>query len=392
VSSYEGSLLTDDSSVQSILSEPQRSKSSATVDQPVICFSHLRWSFVHQRPQHLMRRLGRSRTIYFFEEPVPTEGPASLARATVAPGVTVVTPHLPDGLAPGDATRAKRQLLDRLCAEERIVAPLLWYYTPMSRGFSDHLESEFVVYDCMDQLAAFRGAPPDMLEQEYRLLRNADVVFTGGHSLYEAKRGTHPNVHAFPSSVDVDHFRTARGTLPEPGDQAGIPRPRIGHYAVLDERLDTGLVAAIADARPDWQLVLLGPVVKINPAELPRRANIHYLGMKTYEELPAYLSGWDVTFMPFALNEATRYISPTKTPEYLAAGRPVVSAPIADVVHDYGDLGLVKIAATPAEFVSALEAYLDRRWDRPTWLKSVDRHLEKMSWDRTWAAMEELLT
>jgi UDP-galactopyranose mutase len=243
----------------------------------------------------------------------------------------------------------------------------------------------------MDQLSAFAGAPAAMAHYEQRLLQRADVVFAGGYSLYEAKRQDHARVYPFPSSVDVAHFRKARLPLPEPADQAGIPHPRIGHYAVLDERLDIELLAAIADARPDWQFVLLGPVVKIDPAQLPRRDNLHYLGGKSYQELPAYLSGWDATFMPFARNEATRYISPTKTPEYLAAGKPVVSTPIVDVVRTYGEPGLVRVAATPAEFVAALDDALTDEGARTSWLQEVDKLLETMSWDRTWAGMRKLM-
>ncbi len=339
-----------------------------------------------------MRRLAQERHVYYFEEPIVEPGPPSLRRRDVAPRITIVTPSLPEGLEAAEEVAAKRQLVDLLCYQEGIGSPLLWYYTPMSLAFSDHLDAGLVVYDCMDQLAAFRGAPPAMVEQEQHLLQRAGVVFTGGYSLYEAKRHLHANTYMFPSSVDVAHFRAARGPLAQSDDQARIPQPRIGHYAVLDERLDTELLAAIADARPEWQLVLIGPVVKIAPEDLPRRPNIHYLGLKSYEQLPAYLSGWDVTFMPFARNESTRFISPTKTPEYLAAGRQVVSTPIADVVHDYAARGLVRIAATPAEFVAALEACLtEEDASRRRWLDAVDRHLETMSWDRTWASMKELL-
>ena len=337
-----------------------------------------------------MQRLGLERQVYFFEEPVVAPGPPRLATSGAASGVTVVVPCLSQELDEAQQIDVKKRLLNQLCQQERLVAPLLWYFTPMSSAFSSHLEAEMIVYDCMDELAAFCGAPPVMLEQERRLLQRADIVFTGGYSLYEAKRHLHGNVHLFPSSVDVAHFRAAREPLADPEDQAAIPYPRIGHYAVLDERLDTRLVAAIADARPDWQLILIGPVVKIAPEELPRRPNIHYLGRKSYAELPAYLAGWDAAFMPFAMNESTRLISPTKTPEYLAAGKAVVSTPIADVVRDYGSRGLVRIASTPIEFVSALEACLADQ-SRSGWLEAVDRQLETMSWDRTWSAMKKLL-
>ena len=358
----------------------------------LICFSHLRWDFVYQRPQHLLERFARELRVFYFEEPIYSDGVKPwLSIEKTEEGVTRIVPYLPYGLGEDGEIAAQKELLGFLCAEQQISRPITWYYTPMSLPFSGHLDAAAVVYDCMDELSAFRGAPPVLLEREQALLARADVVFTGGHSLYEAKRGRHPNVHAFPSSVDVAHFRRARARLPEPLDQASIPHPRIGHYAVLDERLDIDLVAAIADARPDWQIVLVGPVVKIDPASLPRRPNIHYLGGKRYEELPAYLSGWDAAFMPFALNESTRFISPTKTPEYLAAGKPVVSTPVTDVVRTYGERGLVQIADTPAGFVAALERILTTGDERRPWLDDVDRTLGEMSWDQTWARMRELL-
>ena len=209
----------------------------------------------------------------------------------------------------------------------------------MSLAFSDHLAPGLIVYDCMDELSAFRGAPPELVEREVELMCRANLVFTGGYSLYEAKRQRHDNAHPFPSSVDVEHFAAARRPQHDPDDQAEIPHPRLGFYGVIDERLDIALIEQVARMRPDWQIVLVGPVVKIDPAELPQRDNIHYLGGKTYDELPQYLSGWDVAIMPFALNESTRFISPTKTPEYLAGGCPVVSTPITDVVRTYGDTG-----------------------------------------------------
>jgi len=367
-------------------------RSRAGEKTALICFSHLRWHFVFQRPQHLMTRFAREMRVFYVEEPVYCDEAAPrLERHRTTHGVEILVPRLPHGQSEAMQIAAQRRLLDGFLAEEAIAAPILWYYTPMSAAFSDHLAARKVVYDCMDELSAFRGAPAAMLERERQLLARADVVFTGGYSLYEAKRGRHPNVHAFPSSVDVAHFRKARAALPEPDDQREIPRPRIGHYAVLDERLDLALLAAIADARPVWHLVLVGPVVKIDPAELPRRPNIHYLGGKRYEELPAYLAGWDIAFMPFAINEATRFISPTKTPEYLAAGKEVVSAPITDVVRSYGEAGLVRIAEGPAEFVAAIAAALEGRTERRAWLAAVDRALEAMSWEETWKQMKGLM-
>ncbi|MDP8922487.1 MAG: glycosyltransferase, partial [Chloroflexota bacterium] len=241
------------------------------------------------------------------------------------------------------------------------------------------------VYDCMDELSAFRFAPPLLREREARLFERADLVFTGGHSLYEAKRRRHPSVYPFPSSVDVAHFRRARSAQPDPADQASVQHPRLGFYGVIDERLDIQLIRSVAEARPDWQIVLVGPVAKIDRETLPRLPNVHYLGAKQYDELPAYLAGWDVALLPFACNEATRFISPTKTPEYLAAGRPVVSTPIRDVVRPYGDRGLARIAATAPEFVAAVEQALVE--DGAARLAKADPFLAEMSWDRTWQQM-----
>jgi glycosyltransferase involved in cell wall biosynthesis len=347
----------------------------------LVCLSHLRWNFVYQRPQHLMTRYGRSRRVFYVEEPLATpEGPARYEVRQVAQGVRTFTPLLPPGT---DPLRAQRELLDGLLAEFDVQLPVLWYYTPMALPFSEHVEPALVAYDCMDELSAFRGAPREMIELESRLLDRADVVFTGGSSLYQAKRHRHPNVYEVPSSVDALHFGRAREALPEPEDQRALKSPRLGFFGVIDERMDLDLLAGVADERPDWEIVLLGPVVKIDPATLPRRANLHYLGLKSYEALPHYLAHWDVGIMPFARNEATRFISPTKTPEYLAAGLPVVSTAIADVVQPYGNAGLVRIATGPGPFVRAAESAMGD--DRGAWLARVDRHLAALSWDRTWA-------
>ncbi|HEX8904983.1 MAG TPA: glycosyltransferase, partial [Longimicrobiaceae bacterium] len=303
----------------------------------------------------------------------------------------VAVPHLPHGLAPGEQEEAQRTLLDALLAEHRVRSPVLWYYTPMALAFTRHLRPRAVVYDCMDELSAFRGAPPGLVGAEADLLRRADLVFTGGASLYRAKRTRHPSVHCFPSAIDAAHFARARGPLAEPADQAAIPRPRIGFFGVLDERLDVELVREIAAARPEWSIVLVGPVVKISPGDLPRAANLHYLGPRAYDELPAYIAGWDVAALFFARNESTRFISPTKTPEYLAAGKPVVSTPITDVVHPYGEQGLVRIAEGAEEWIAAVESLLRGEGAGADWLERVDRFLAGRSWDRTWREMDALL-
>ena len=361
---------------------------SATAD--LICLSHLRWNFVFQRPQHLMSRYAISRRVYFVEEPIFHE---HLTAATVAMEphghLLVVTPQLPASFNQTQVLAAQRSLLSQLIASEHIEHYVLWYYTPQALRFSDHLKPDAVVYDCMDELSAFKNADPRLPQLERELMRRADVVFTGGQSLYEAKQHQHPNIHALPSSVDVDHFATARRCKEEPADQAGIPHPRLGFFGVLDERLDIELLQGIADARPEWQLVMIGPVVKIDPNDLPKRPNIHYLGPKSYTELPRYIAGWDVALLLFARNEATRFISPTKTPEYLAAGKPVVSTSIRDVVTPYGDKALVRIADAVPDFVKACEGALTERPEKRR--AEADAFLSNMSWDRTWGKTAMLI-
>ena len=362
-------------------------------DHTLICFSHLRWNFVFQRPQHLMSRFAQAGRVIFWEEPeaaLPECEPALGVRTCAETGVVVVTPSLPETLSEERRQETLKNLLDTYLAGEK--GPFVrWYYTPLMLPFSRHVESACTVYDCMDELANFRFAPPQLLELERELLASADVVFTGGYSLYEAKKDKHPNIHPFPSSVDRAHFGQARAMDAQPDDQGPIGRPRLGFYGVIDERMDLDLIAAVADAHPEWSIVMVGPVVKIDPADLPLRANIHYVGGKKYEELPVYLGGWDVALMPFAINDSTKFISPTKTPEYLAGGRPVVSTPITDVIRHYGDLEAVYIADGAEAFIKGCEDALALAQSGDEWLKSVDLKLANLSWDITYARMAGLV-
>lgn len=358
----------------------------------IVCLSHLRWDFVYQRPQHLLSRCARERRVFFFEEPLFTPGTtASLNVRMSENGVCIVTPQLAEGLSDPDIQQALQMLISNLFRECGIRDHILWYYTPMALTFTRHLEPLGIVYDCMDELTGFKGAPSNLKQLEAELLARADVVFTGGRSLYEAKRHSHPNIHACPSSIDAEHFGKARRPLTDPEDQASIGHPRLGFFGVIDERMDCDLLAGIADARPDWQLIMIGPVVKIDESVLPRRSNIHYLGGKGYDELPAYIAGWDAALLLFAHNESTRFISPTKTPEYLAAGKPVISTSILDVVSPYGEMGLVRIADGVPDFVAAIEAALSDDAKSPEWLNRVDHLLSKDSWDSTWLRMMRLM-
>jgi UDP-galactopyranose mutase len=377
---------------ESIWNTRQRPPLTSELPPDLLCFSHLRWDFVFQRPQHLLTRANRHSRVFFLEEPLfvdPAEMPRMEIRR-VGERLYVATPHLPHGLSPESVNEWQRELLDLLLDERQVQSFTAWYYTPMALAFSEHLQPALTVYDCMDELSAFRGAPPALLNWERQLLKRADLVFTGGQSLYEAKRNRHARVHAFPSSIDWKHFAQARQKPEEPADQAAITGPKLGFYGVLDERFDIDLLAEVARRRPDLHFIMLGPVVKIAPESLPQAENIHYLGMKSYDELPRYVAHWDAALLLFALNESTRYISPTKTPEYLAAGLPVVSTPIRDVVRPYGDKGLVHIAATADEFIAAIDLALPTR-SCPVRQGNVDRFLANNSWDKTWERMRTLM-
>lgn len=335
-----------------------------------------------------MTRLGRRGVVHLWEEPI-FEGRASpgLAIDGSTEGVKVITPFLPNGLEDGEVVEIQRLLLDGYVEQAGLQKFIAWYYTPMALQFSDHLHPAVTVYDCMDELSAFQSAPPELIDLEHRLFAKSDVVFAGGASLYASKRAQHRNVHLFPSSIDYFHFAAARQVIENPADQNDIPHPRIGFFGVLDERLDRDLLRDVASLHPEWQFILIGPVVKIRKEDLPQGPNLHYLGQKLYRELPAYLAHWNVAMLPFARNASTRFISPTKTPEYLAAGRPVVSTPIQDVVSPYGEMELVQIAANAHEFGDAIALCLDGA--APNWLPKVDRFLRGNSWDKTFEAMWE---
>jgi UDP-galactopyranose mutase len=358
----------------------------------LVCLSHLRWDFVTQRPQHLLNRCARDHRVLFVEEPVhdvADVGSAFLDATDRPGGVQVLVPHLPSDLTMEQSDQVQEALLLPYLEQNGVNEYVLWVYTPMALGFAENLNPIATVYDCMDELSAFAGASPLLRQREAALFQQADLVFTGGQSLYEVKRTQHPHVFAFPSSVDTAFFAKAREQQTEPEDQAAIPHPRLGFYGVVDERFDIELLRGVAELRPDWHWVILGPVVKIDPAHLPQGSNIHFLGGKKYEQLPGYIAGWDVALLLFAHNESTRFISPTKTPEYLAAGKPVVSTSIRDVVRPYGDQGLAHIADTPEDFIAACEATLSE--DPEARQKRADAFLSGLSWDKTWAQMAQLI-
>ena len=354
--------------------------------QNLLCFSHLSWNFVFQRPQHLLTRFSKNYQVFYFEE--PKIGDSDMYIVDMQDGVSIVqllvTNH--------NETTADRikNLISQVLKEYNIENYICWYYTPMALQFTDHLKPETVIYDSMDELSAFRFAPPQLLQLEDELFKKADVVFTGGNSLYQAKKNRHHNIHAMPSSIDKEHFGQARSIQHEPEDQKSIGFPRLGFFGVVDERFDIELLREVSDQRPEWQFVIIGPVVKINPDDLPRAPNIHYLGPKTYTELPFYIANWDIALILFALNESTEFISPTKTPEYLAAGKPVISTAIKDVVQPYGTAGLVQIIHDADSFISAAEEIFENT-EKDHWLRTIDHFLENDSWDHTFNKMKALI-
>ncbi len=360
----------------------------------IITFSHLRWDFVFQRPQHLMSRFSGAHRVIFVEEPI--WDPASEPHWEITRpenNLIVCRPHTPLDVC--GFTDEQMPLVARLVRElvvaEDITNYVLWFYTPLALPLAEGLSPQAVIYDCMDELSAFLNAPKQLLDREEKLLKLSDVVFTGGPSLYRAKKNRHSNAHCFSSSVDTKHY--AKAALPsanEPSDQSGIPHPRFGFFGVIDERLDLNLLAFMADVHPEWQIVMVGPVVKIGEEALPRRTNIHYLGQKSYTELPEYLAGWDVCILPFARNESTKFISPTKTLEYMAASKLIVSTPITDVADPYGKL--VYLGDTADDFISACERALNASaQERHSLVAGMREVLSKTSWDATVQAMEKLI-
>ncbi|MEA3150109.1 MAG: UDP-galactopyranose mutase, partial [Gammaproteobacteria bacterium] len=356
----------------------------------LIVFSHLRWDFVYQRPQQLMTRLAKYYRIFYIEEPVFAVGPGRWHFSRAADNLIVCRPHTSE---PGagfhdEQLKALQPLVGDLIAQYDLREPLVWLYTPMALPLIAGLHARLVVYDCMDELSAFKNAPRQLLQREHALLKISDIVFTGGPSLYAAKRSRHDAVFCFPSSVEREHFAHAR-KAGEIRCQQHLGHPRLGFFGVIDERLDINLLNRLAIARPTWQIVLVGPVVKIDPASLPRHPNIHYFGQQTYADLPRFLAGWDICLLPFALNEATRFISPTKTLEYMASEKPIVSTSVPDVVGSHGDA--VRIG-DGAEFLHQCDLALTETPDEASRRSCAMRAaVAATSWDRTASQMHELM-
>lgn len=356
----------------------------------LLVFSHLRWDFIFQRPHHILSRYGKYRRVYYFEEPVfgMTEIPRIHIKETNE-NVLVVVPHLPSTLVPEKLHAILSELIDELIYEEEIIDFTLWYYSPLALEFSRHLTPKTTIFDCMDELSSVYPNSDRFNALEKELLEKADLVFMGGFTLFESKKHLHKNMHPFPSSIDFHHFSKARQKLIEPDDQIHIPHPRIGFYGLIDQRINLELIHELAKIKPHYQFIVAGPIINIDKSKLPQRNNIHFLEKKDYHVLPLYLAGWDCAMMPYHLNESTQYASPTNTLEFLAAGRPIVSTSLKDVVHPYQKQKLVHIADTPHEFGDSID-FAMKEMKLPEWIDRVDHYLKDNNWDNTFSKMSQL--
>ncbi len=388
-------------------SHPAQVALSSDDSSPVIvCLAHLAWDFVWQRPQHILSRLARHFPVVYINEPHITQqttGDPYLKVVADQDGVTAYQPIFPDRRDVLEAWREvyvgivqaeleRRGWIERAGEGWTTRRPvILWFYTPLPAYFLDHIPATVVVYDVMDELKNFKNAPRNLAEREAQVLARADVVFTGGRSMYLARQSQHPHIHLFASGVDPSHFAQALNPdLTEAAEIVGLPHPRLGFYGVIDERLDLNLLREVADARPDWSLVMVGPLAKIRPEDRPQRPNIHYPGQQPYERLPQFLKGFDVCLMPFAMNEATRFISPTKTLEYMAAHKPIVSTPVPDVVANWGDV--VYIADDPQAFIAQVErALAETPADQAARQAREEDFLARATWEHITAEMRRLI-
>jgi beta-glucosidase/6-phospho-beta-glucosidase/beta-galactosidase/glycosyltransferase involved in cell wall biosynthesis len=335
----------------------------------IIVFCHLRWGFVWQRPQQFVSRYAKKHPVLFIEEPLfdLKDVDARLFLHRVMPNVVVACPHFRESDAKDKKKvmdgiiKFARQAVKVLNDDGEFNSPILYYYNPMDVGWSlGQFNERAVVYDCMDELSQFQGAPKELLDNEARLLQTADVVFTGGYQMYLNKSKKNSNCHFFGCGVDVPHFAQALDPdTPVPPDIDFLPQPRLGWFGVIDERVDYPLLDKIAEVHPEWSIAMVGPVVKVDPNLLPHRPNLYWLGGRDYQVLPNYCKAFDVCLMPFAINSATQYINPTKALEYMATGRPIVGTAVADVIRNFGSV--VKIANSHEEFIAACEQAIANR-------------------------------
>jgi len=362
---------------------------------PIIVHCHLCWDWVWQRPQQFLSRLSQHHKILFVEtagpEPELATPSAKFRQAPGFPNITILRLAFPKWkwndaeYVDSERRRLVQDFVDSPIGKV-FENPIQWFYDPMAvPSFAGHMGEVLTVYDCMDELSKFRGAPPQMIDRELQLLERADIVFTGGRRLYESKSQFHDNCHFYGCGVDVEHFGKARSAQTiVPADVGSLSQPVLGYFGVIDERMDYELVAHLAETRPSWSIVMVGPVTKVAPDQLPQAPNLHWLGQRTYADLPAFCKGFDLCLMPFALNESTEYINPTKALEYMATGRQIIGTPVTDVVRNFGSV--VKIARTREDFVLLCESALDQP-DADAIARGL-KMAQQNSWDSIVAELE----
>lgn len=351
-------------------------------DYDMLIFCHLRWQFVYQRPQHLISRMSKNMKVLLIEEPIEyhPEDKSTANLIVINDNLHILQPKVKDIESIAD-------ILPEYIKSKS--AGIGWFYSPSFTPLLSSLHFDVIIYDCMDELSLFKGAPKHLINQEKYLMSHADIVFTGGKSLYESKKEMHPNVYCFPSSVDEAHFAKAQNGIEIPADVSDLKGPIVGYFGVIDERIDLQLLHETAKLLPNASFVMIGPLAKIDEADLPRENNIHYLGMRSYNELPNYLKAFDIAIMPFAINDATKYISPTKTLEYIAAGKPIISTKITDVVRDYSNC--VMLIDTPTEFAKAITFLYDNKDEQLCMPIEYYEILKNTSWDATAEKMQSII-
>lgn len=364
-------------------------------DFPIVVHSHLGWDWVWQRPQQFLSRLSTTHRVLFVEGPVPCDVEAAtvkLREVSDYPNIVVVQMQMPAARWNDGAwvDRERRRLVKSVLAGpigRDFQNPVQWFYDPMAvTAFAGHLDECAIVYDCMDQLSQFKDAPPELVRRERELLAVADVVFAGGPKMWVDKREYNSNCFSYGCGVDVAHFGKARlEATASPNDVRQLSGPVLGFFGVVDERIDYELLAKLADHNPHWNVVIVGPTAKVDPATFPQRSNLHWLGGRDYSQLPAYAKAFDVCLMPFAINEATEFINPTKALEYMATATPVVSTAIEDVILQYSDV--VRVAHTHKDFIGAC----NREVNTPTKAR-IARGLtmaRRNTWDSIVAQLEQ---
>jgi glycosyltransferase involved in cell wall biosynthesis len=379
---------------QLFTSVPQRGDTPS--DFPIIVHSHLGWDWVWQRPQQFHSRLSKTHPVLFVEGPIPSEevekSRVTLREISDYPNIVVLQMVVPASRFRTDGAwvdTERRRLVQTVLEGplgRSFENPVQWFYDPMAvTAFLGHMDESAVVYDCMDELSQFKGAPRELVRRERELLNAADVVFAGGPKMARSKARFNSNCHSYGCGVDIKHFGKARHAATKvPQDVAQLSGPVLGYIGVVDERLDYDLLANLADHNPAWSIAIVGPHTKVDPADFPKRDNLHFLGGRDYSQLPAYAKAFDVCMMPFAKNEATEYINPTKALEYMATGRPIVSTDVEDVVLQFSDV--VEIAVTHDEFIAGCE----RSIAQPS-LRRINAGLKMAknnSWDSIVAQLE----